>query len=433
MAEAPLVKVRDVLSGAHTGKAVTVRGWVHRQRSSGSIVFIVLRDSTGILQCTVKKGNVPDAAFEAADGTRLEAAIRLSGEVHEDERAPGGYEVRSSAFEEVGPSPDIPLYEDQGIEHELDHRHLWLRSRKLTSVAKVRAVALRSMGAWFDANDFWEVSPSIITKSAAEGGASVFKVDYFGEPAYLTQSSQMYLEALVFGLERVFCLAPSFRAEKSRTAKHLTEFWHLEAEQAWCDHEENLAIQEQLVEAACHGVARALPEELGVLGRDPDDLLAVEAPFERLHYDDAIDLLQKKGLEISWGDDFGAPHERALSEHAGSFVFVTHFPAKIKAFYMALDDDGVHAKCGDLIAPEGYGELIGGSERSTDLDLMVARLEEEGANLDHYQWFLDLRRYGSVPHSGFGMGIERLVAYLGRLDHVRDAVPFPRTPNRAYP
>ena len=433
MGERAFVHIERILRGEHTGQAVNVRGWVHRQRSGGSIVFLVVRDATGLLQCTVKRGNVADEAFDQADASRLEASVKVSGTVVEDRRAPGGFELRASAFEVVGPSPDIPLYEGQGIEHELDHRHLWLRSQKLAAVAKVRATALKAMGEWFDENGFWEVSPSIITRSAAEGGATVFKIDYFGEPAYLTQSSQMYLEAMIFGLERVFCLAPSFRAEKSRTAKHLTEFWHLEAEQAWCDHDENLRIQEQLVAHTCNRVAERVPNVLAVLDRDAERLRRVQAPFERIHYDDAVDLLQKANVDISWGDDLGAPHERALSEHFGEFVFVTHFPAKIKAFYMALDDDGVHAKCADLIAPEGYGELVGGSERSTDLATMEARLREEGANVDHYAWYLDLRRYGSVPHAGFGLGIERFVAFLAGLDHVRDAVPFPRTPNRVYP
>lgn len=433
MAQAPIVHVEEILAGDHTGETVTVRGWVHRQRSTGGIAFVVVRDGTGVLQCTIKADNVPEEAFEASTQTRMEASVIVTGEIAQDDRAPGGYELKATDFTEVGPSPDVPLYEDMGIEHELDHRHLWLRSQKLTAVAKVRATAVAAMEDWFETNGFTQVWPSILTQSAAEGGATVFEVEYFGEPAYLTQSSQMYLEALCFSLERVWCLAPSFRAEKSRTPKHLTEYWHLEAEQAWCDHEQNLEIQEGLVAAACQAVAEQCTDELEILERDPERLARIQAPFERIHYDEAIELLADQGHEISWGDDFGAPHERALSEHFDGFIFVTHFPAKIKAFYMALDDDGVHAKCGDLIAPEGYGELIGGSERSTDLALIEKRLAEDDANLDDYQWFLDLRRYGSVPHSGFGLGLERFVMFLCGLDHIRDAVPFPRTPNRIRP
>ncbi len=432
MAEATRVPIARILEGEMTGKTVTVRGWVHRQRSTGGIAFIVIRDATGTLQCTVKKDNVDETGFADAEAVRLEASCIATGEVAEDERAPGGYELKVTGFEQVGQSPDIPLYDDMGIEHVLDHRHLWLRSQKLSSVAKVRHTLTEAMAEWFSDNAFYQVWPSMLTQSAAEGGATVFEVDYFGDPAYLTQSSQMYLEALIFSLERVWCLAPSFRAEKSRTPKHLTEYWHLEAEQAWCDHEENLEIQENLVAHALNTVAEERAEELETLGRDPETL-KVTTPFERLTYDEAIDILQAEGHDISWGDDFGAPDERALSEHVGDFVFVTHWPAKIKAFYMAATDDGTYAKCGDLIAPEGYGELIGGSERSTDLDLIVQRLEEEGADVSEYEWYLDLRRYGSVPHSGFGLGMERLVSYVCNLDHVRDAVPFPRLPNRVRP
>ncbi len=433
MPKARLVKIGEILDGDATGEEITIQGWVHRHRSTGGIVFCVVRDATGIVQCTVKKDNVDEDAFTQAEGSSFEASVRVTGTVAEDERAPGGFEVKAVAFEEVGESPDIPLYEEMGIEHELDHRHLWLRSRKLTNVMKIRHTAVRAMADWFEENDFWQVWPSVLTKGAAEGGADVFELEYFEDTAYLTQSSQMYLEAMIFSLERVWCLAPSFRAEKSRTPRHLTEYWHLEAEQAWCDHEENLKIQENLVQHACNTVAEKCPEELDELGRDPSTLSKVQAPFERITYDDAIDHLQDEGYEITWGDDFGAPHERALSDLHDGFVFITHFPAKMKPFYMALTEDERHAKCADLIAPEEYGELIGGSERSTDEASVRQRLAESGEDVEDYEWFLDLRRYGSVPHSGFGLGLERFVSYLCSLEHVRDAVPFMRTPARLYP
>jgi len=433
MPEVPTVKIREVLDGEHTADEIRIRGWVHRHRSTGGIVFAVVRDATGKLQCTAKKDKLNEDAFEAAESTDFEASVRVTGVVQEDERAPEGYELQVTGFEEVGESPDIPLYEDQGIEHELDHRHLWLRSTKLTTVAKVRETAIHAMGEWLAGNRFHQVWPSVLTQNAAEDGADVFELEYFEEPAYLTQSSQMYLEAMIYSLGRVWCLAPSFRAEKSRTPRHLTEYWHLEAEQAWCDHEENLEIQENLVAAACQAVADEHADAISELDRDPETLASVEPPFERITYDEAIDLLQDLGQNVSWGDDFGAPDERALAEHFEDFVFVTHFPAKMKPFYMALTDDETHAKCGDLIAPEGYGELIGGSERSTDLDSVRSRLEAAGEPIEDYEWFLDLRRYGSVPHSGFGLGVERFIAYLCNLDHVRDAVPFPRTPNRIQP
>jgi asparaginyl-tRNA synthetase len=433
MPEPPTVTVCEVLDGDHTGDEVALRGWVHRHRSTGGIVFAVLRDATGTLQCTVKQDKVPDGEFEAAEATAFEASVRIAGVVQEDERAPEGYEVQVTGFEEVGASPDIPLYEDQGVEHELDHRHLWLRSRKLTNVMKVRHTAVRAMADWFEEQDFWQVWPSVLTQSAAEGGADVFELEYFDDEAYLTQSSQMYLEAMIFSLERVWCLAPSFRAEKSRTPRHLTEYWHLEAEQAWCDHEENLEIQEELVAHACQVLAEERADELDALERDPATLAAVEPPFERMRYDEAVDLLQDEGHEASWGEDLGAPDERALAEHVGGFVFVTHWPAELKPFYMALTDDERYAKCGDLIGPEGYGEMIGGSERSTDLKRVRERLEAAGEPIEDYEWFLDLREYGSVTHSGFGLGLERFIAYACGLDHVREAVPFMRTPSRLYP
>jgi asparaginyl-tRNA synthetase len=433
MPDLPRVKIASILDGQHTGDEVRIDGWIHRHRSTGGIVFAVVRDATGVVQCTVKEDKVGEEVFAEAEETAFEASVRITGVVEEDERAPKGYEVQVTGFTEVGESPDIPLYEDQGIEHELDHRHLWLRSQKLTNVAKVRHTAIDAMREWFTGEDFWQVWPSILTKSAAEGGANVFELEYFEEPAYLTQSSQMYLEAMIYSLERVWCLAPSFRAEKSRTPRHLTEYWHLEAEQAWCDHEENVEIQENLVAHACNAVAERVPDELEELGRDPAELAEVSLPFDRVTYDEAVELLQEENHDISWGEDFGAPDERALADMFDGFVFVTHFPAKMKAFYMAQDEDEVYAKCADLLAPEGYGELIGGSERSTDVNLVERRLQEEGEDLEDYEWFLDLRRYGSVPHSGFGLGVERFISYLCDLGHVRDAVPFPRTPNRVEP
>ncbi|PSG96125.1 asparagine--tRNA ligase [Thermoplasmatales archaeon SW_10_69_26] len=433
MPDVPRVKIGSILDGQHTGEEILIQGWIHRHRSTGGIVFAVVRDATGVLQCTVKKDKVGEEVFAEAETTDFEASVRVTGVVEEDERAPEGYELQVTGFAEVGESPDVPLYEDQGIEHELDHRHLWLRSQELTDVAKVRHTAMDAVREWFTEEDFWQVWPSILTKNAAEGGANVFELEYFEEPAYLTQSSQMYLEAMIYSLERVWCLAPSFRAEKSRTPRHLTEYWHLEAEQAWCDNEENIEIQEQLVAHACNAVAERAGEQVEQLGRDPATLAEVAPPFDRVTYDETVELLQEESHDISWGEDFGAPDERALARMFDGFVFVTHFPAKMKAFYMAQDEDEVYAKCADLLGPEGYGELIGGSERSTDLDLVERRLEAEGEDVEDYEWFLDLREYGSVPHSGFGLGVERFVAYLCNLDHVRDAVPFPRTPNRIQP
>ncbi len=455
MAEPPIVHVGDVLAGRHTGAAVTLRGWVHRYRSSGKIVFAVLRDVTGTIQVTVKRGSVPDEAFTHASAAANEASIVVTGTVKADERAPGGYEVGATAFTLVGPSHDFPIYEStvdaDAQETLLDKRHLFLRSRHLTNSMILRAKTLKAFREWFDAHAFYETTPSVITTNNCEGGSEVFEFDYFGQKAFLSQSSQLYLEALVYGLERVYCLLPSFRAEKSRTRKHLTEFQHLEAEEAWVDNDGNMEIQEQLVSHVARRVAETAEHELVALGREPADLKKVTTPFRRYTYDEAIEILRKKDYDrgrdarghkrgsIEWGEDLGAPDERALVEGEEKPVFVKNWPKDMKAFYMHENDDGVTVANADMIAPEGYGEIIGGSQRATDVDSMTRRLEaqskRDGTPLDlgAYAWYFDLRRYGSVPHSGFGLGTERVCTWLGKLDHIRDATPFPRTVSRAYP
>jgi asparaginyl-tRNA synthetase len=503
-------QVRDILAGRHEGQTVTLHGWVYRHRSGGGIVFAQVRDPTGVVQCTIKKGNVPDAAFEAAKAAANEASVIVQGVPHKDPRAPGGWEVRASAFELVGRSSGFPITEYQSTDDLLDKRHLWLRSRKLTNMMRVKAVMLRGFREWFDANGFLETTPSVITTNACEGGSTLFTFDYFGQRAYLSQSAQMYLEALIFSLDKAWCLTPSFRAEKSRTTKHLTEFSHLEAEAAWTDYEGNMATQERIVAHVAQKVARECEAELVELGREPSELKQITTPFPRITYDDALDRLRKKGFEMTFGDDFGQPHERALMEGEVKPMFVTLWPQGIKAFYMALTEDGKYARCADLIAPEGYGEIIGGSERSQDVGSMQRRLllqaggelhekfkgippeasayitrfpearggltweqrrtilrrfsesagippeskqdftwrhdaepssdaeqkevEALGAKyLEPYEWYFDLRRYGSVPHAGFGLGTERVLAWLTKAEHIRDATPFPRTTNRAYP
>lgn len=428
------VQVRDILAGRHDGQGVALRGWVYRYRSSGGIVFAQLRDSTGAVQCTVKKGVVPDAAFQQAQAANVEASIEVHGTVHKDPRAPGGWEVKASDFRLHGASPDFPITEYQSTELLLDKRHLWLRSRKLTNMMRVKAVMLRGFREWFDQHHFFEVTPSVITTNACEGGSTLFEFDYFGQKAFLSQSAQMYLEACIFSLENAWCLTPSFRAEKSRTTKHLTEFSHLEAEEAWVDYQGNMDIQEQLVAHVAQKVARECEAELVELGREPATLKRITTPFKRITYADALDLLQKKGFEMKHGDDFGQPHERALMEGEEKPMFVTLWPEEIKAFYMALDEPGKHALCADLIAPEGYGEIIGGSQRSEDVESMKRRLlREPGVDVAAYEWYFDLRKYGSVPHSGFGLGTERVLTWLTKAEHIRDATPFPRSINRAYP
>jgi asparaginyl-tRNA synthetase len=451
----PRARIMEILDGKHTDETVEVRGWVHRYRSSGKIVFAVLRDATGTLQTTTKKGVASDEAFEDAKKAAMEASVIVRGTVKADERAPGGFELSATAFKLVGASQDFPIYEStvdaEAVETLLDRRHLFLRSRHLTNVNKLRARTLTAFREWFDGNDFFETTPSVITTNACEGGSEVFTFDYFGEEAYLSQSSQMYLEALIFSMERVYCLLPSFRAEKSRTRKHLTEFQHLEAEEAWVDNAGNMDIQERLVSHVATRVADTAEEELVALGREPAELKQIKPPFKRFTYDEAIDVLQKRSYDrgrdatgkprgpIEWGEDFGAPDERALVEGEEKPVFVYDWPKVMKPFYMYENDDGRTVACADMIAPDGYGEIIGGSQRSEDVDSMQKRLLAQGkrdgvdVNLDAYQWYFDLRRYGSVPHSGFGLGTERVLAWLGKLEHIRDATPFPRTVSRAYP
>lgn len=413
---------------------VALRGWVYRTRSSGKIVFAVLRDSTGIIQVTIKKGNLPDAQFEEAVAASIESSVEVTGTMHQDGRAPGGYEVLAASFKVVGPALPFPITEYQSEELLLDNRHLWIRSREQTAVMKVKATLLAGAREWLAEQGFTEVTPPILTQNACEGGVTLFKLRYFDRDVFLSQSAQMYLESLIFALEKVYSITPSFRAEKSRTPRHLTEYWHLELEEAWTDNEGNMRIQEELVSAM---VAKALKErgaELELLKRDIEPLKAVQPPFERLRYADMIALLRDKGFAIEFGADLGAAEERAITEDKGAPVFVTNFPKQCKAFYMKEDQDDPRTyKCADLLAPFGFGEVIGGSERETDLAKLLQRMEEQGIPQEPYRWYLDLRRFGSVPHSGFGMGVERMVKWVCNLEHIRDAIPYPRTVARAYP
>ena len=426
--------IRDLLENPTGETEVQVRGWVYRTRSSGKIVFAVLRDSTGIVQVTIKKGNLPDPEFDQAVGATIESSVEVRGTFHKDDRAPGGYELRANGFRLIGPAPPFPITEYQSEELLLDNRHLWIRSREQTAVMKVKASLLMGARNWLDENGFFEVTPPIFTQNACEGGVTLFKLKYFDREAYLSQSAQMYLEAIMFSLERVYALTPSFRAEKSRTTRHLTEFWHLELEEAWVDNIGNMRIQEELVSAMVQEAVRERKEEILLLGRDIEQLKAIVPPFKRVTYSHMIERLQGKGIDIAWGSDLGAAEERAVTQEETIPTFVTNFPIGCKAFYMKQDpDDPRTVKCADLLAPEGYGEIIGGSERETDINIIMARLAEQEVPVEAYQWYLDLRRYGSVPHSGFGLGVERVLRWVCKLEHIRDAVPFPRTVARAYP
>ncbi len=416
------------------GKEVHLRGWIHRTRSSGGILFLLVKDASGQIQVTARKDLLGAEPFARAEKALVESAVEVEGTVHADPRAPGGQEVRARRVEVVHAAEVFPIFSGQTEEFLLDHRHLSIRSAEMVATFRVKAEVMRAAREYLDESGYWEMTPPILTGNAAEGGAEAFVLDYFGTPAYLSQTAQLYLEALLFPLEKVYAFTPSFRAEKSRTPRHLTEFTHLEAELAWADLEDNLRLQEGLVAHIAQRVAEARAADLRVLGRDPKDLRAIQAPFPRMRYEEAIRILAEKGFPITFGSDLGTAEERALTQDRAGPLFVTHFPKAVKAFYMLESPhDPRTVECADLLAPEGYGEIIGGSCRETDLGRLTQRLTETGARPEDYAWYLDLRRYGSVPHAGFGLGIERVVRWIARREHIRDTTPFPRTPSRVTP
>jgi asparaginyl-tRNA synthetase len=429
-----VIPINRLLTHEYEGKIACIRGWIYRKRSSGKLIFILVRDSTGVIQTIVSQADISEKDFEQAEKALLESAVKVSGVVVKDTRAPGGYELRAKSFEVLHFSEVFPITEYQSEEFLLDKRHLWIRSRELTTVMKIKAFILKYAREWFESNEFYEVTPPTITPSACEGGATAFEFNYFDQKVYLSQSAQLYLEAIVYALERVWSLTPSFRAEPSRTTRHLTEYWHLEAEAVWINHEENMSLQEDFISFICQKIATEKKEYLKMFGRNPEDLLEVKPPFKKIPYKKCIKILQDKGYDIMYGKDFGAKEERELSLLDTKPIFIINYPKEIKAFYMKENpEDPDTYLCADLLAPEGYGEIIGGSERETDLEKLISRLKLENANLANYEWYLDLRRYGSVQHSGFGLGIERFLRWICKLEHIRDATPFPRTITRVYP
>ncbi|MBN8207949.1 asparagine--tRNA ligase [Bacillus sp. NTK071] len=417
-------------------QSVTIGAWLHNKRSSGKIQFLQLRDGTGFIQGVMVKKEVSEEAWEAAKNLTQESSVWVTGIVREDDRSQSGYELTVTNVELIHEAIDYPITpKEHGTEFLMDNRHLWIRSRRQNAILRIRNEIIRATYQFFNENDFVKIDPPILTGSSAEGTTDLFHTKYFEEDAYLSQSGQLYMEAAAMAFGRVFSFGPTFRAEKSKTRRHLIEFWMIEPEMAFMNHEESLEVQEQYVSFLVQSVLDNCQMELKTLERDLSKLEAIKAPFPRISYDDAITLLKDKGFtDIEWGEDFGAPHETAIAESFEKPVFITNYPKDIKAFYMKPDPEREDVVlCADLIAPEGYGEIIGGSQRIDDLALLEQRYEEHGLTDDAYKWYLELRRYGSVPHSGFGLGLERTVAWLSGVEHVRETIPFPRLLNRLYP
>ncbi|HEY9720481.1 MAG TPA: asparagine--tRNA ligase [Oscillatoriaceae cyanobacterium] len=421
----------------HVGQEVTLQGWLYNHRSSGKIQFLIMRDGTGLVQAVVVKKEVDEATWEAASALTQESSFRLTGTVRADDRAPGGYELTANGVQLVHRvEGEYPIsHKEHGVDFLMSHRHLWMRTPRQVAILRIRASIEKAMRDFFDQREFTLVDAPELTPAACEGTSTLFETDYFGEPAYLTQSGQLYLEAAAMAVGKAYCFGPTFRAEKSKTRRHLMEFWMLEAEQAYVELEGNLQTQEQMLEYVVQTVLAKHREDLEkVLERDLSKLENIRAPFPRITYDEAIKILAEAGEEIPWGEDFGAPHETILASRFERPVFVTHYPAVAKAFYMKPDPKRPEVVlCADLLAPEGYGEIIGGSQRIDDLATLEAKMAEHHIPAEPLEWYLDLRRYGSVPHSGFGIGLERTVAWICGLEHVRETIPFARMLTRIYP
>jgi asparaginyl-tRNA synthetase len=422
--------------GEHVGQSVTIKGWLHNRRSSGKIHFLVVRDGTGFLQVVMGKRDVDDATFQQADHLSQESAIIITGTVKAEERATGGYEMVASGLEVVNEAHDYPITpKEHGVDYLMDRRHLWIRAERQTAILRVRHEIINAVRDFFNEQGFILADTPIFTPAACEGTTTLFPVEYFDdEKAYLTQSGQLYNEANAMALGRVYAFGPTFRAEKSKTRRHLTEFWMVEPEMAYADLNDVITLAEGLITSVVARVLDRRQKELKTLERNTSKLEAVKAPFPRLHYDEAARILLAKGLPFQVGGDLGGTDETVLSEQFDRPVCVTHYPAAIKAFYMKPDpNEPDKALCVDVLAPEGYGEIIGGGQRLDDLDLLLQRIKEHELPQESFEWYLDLRRFGSVPHGGFGMGIERCVSWICGLEHVRETIPYPRMLYRIYP
>ena len=420
----------------YEGKEVEIRGWLYNKRSSGSIKFLIIRDGTGFIQATLIKSEMEKEAFEKIDGLEYESSIKVRGLVKRENRAPRGFEILVRNIEIVHQAgEDYPLsLKEHGTGFLMNYRHLWLRSPRQNAILRIRAEIVKAIRDFLDQNGFILIDAPILTPSACEGTTTLFETNYFGDKAYLTQSGQLYNEAAAMAFGKVYCFGPTFRAEKSKTRRHLMEFWMVEPEAAYLELEESNEIQEKLVAYLVEQVLKNKPIELDLLERDKTKLQLITPPFPRLSYDEAIEILKANGSKIEWGDDFGGEDETILSNKYEKPVFIHRYPLKCKAFYMKPDPQRPEvALCADLLAPEGYGEIIGGGQRIDDYNLLAEKIEEHHLSRENYEWYLDLRKYGSVPHSGFGLGIERTVAWVCGLNHIRETIPFPRMLNKIYP
>lgn len=436
MSKTDWTSIEHILSGEYIGKTIQVRGWIYRTRSSGNIVFMTLRDVTGVLQATVKRGNLPDAEFEDAVKALIESSVKITGVVKEDVRAPGGYELQVTNLVVVNFAEPFPITKDQSPEFLMDQRHLWIRSRKLTSILKVRSTVVGAIHSFFRGKGFYEFDAPVLQPNQCEGGSTLFEVKYYEDKTFLSQSWQLYAEAGVFALERIYNMGPTFRAEKSKTSRHLSEFWMAEMEAAWMDLSDVTLLAKEEVKYILTQVLERNKKELEILGQDISNLeRIVNEEFPTITYTRALRILkEKEGMEIDWGKDLRTVEEDNLMKHFSTPVVVTNYPLEIMAFYKPKDEkDPRTALCFDMLAPGGYGEIIGGSQRSTDIAAMTERLEQMGERVENYQWYFDLRRFGSVPHSGYGLGVERLVAWICKAENIKDTIPFPRTLLRFRP
>ncbi len=419
----------------YVGEEVRIKGWLYNKRSSGKIHFLIVRDGTGFLQATVIKSEVSPEVFELSDKLTQESSIIVEGVVREEPRAKGGYELTVSGVKLIQLAEDYPIkLKEHGVDFLLSNRHLWIRTPRQNAILRLRSKLINIIRNFFDERKFVLVDSPILTPASCEGTTTLFETQYFDKKAYLSQSGQLYNEANAMAFGRVYCFGPTFRAEKSKTRRHLMEFWMVEPEMAFYDLYDMMDLAEEMIVYIIKRILKEGEKELKEIGRDVSVLEKIDHPFPRITYDEAIKILKKKGFEIEWGDDFGGDEETAISEEFDRPVFVHHYPSEMKAFYMKPDPENEKLSLSaDLLAPEGYGEIIGGGERIDDYDLLYNRMVEEGLPIEDYKWYLDLRKYGSCPHSGYGLGIERTLAWIGKLPHVRETIPFPRLLYRIYP